>query len=154
MVHAPRLALLLLLSVSCSTPRGDPGPDQSQAIQAVVRAQEAAWNRGDLDRYMSEGYLASPDLTCFFGGTVVRGYDTVLARYHERYLEGGKEMGRLTFSDLETFNYGPDTGLVRGRWRLQFLDGKDLGGLFTLILRRTPEGWKIVHDHTSVAEKP
>lgn len=146
------LALSLPLLGSCTAPHGDRGRDQSQAIEAVIRAQETAWNRGDLKGYMSEGYLRSPELTFFSGGDVTRGYDTVLERYHQRYLEGGREMGQLTFSDLETINYGPDTGLVRGRWRLEFLDQKGAGGLFTLVLRRTAEGWRIVHDHTSVGE--
>jgi beta-aspartyl-peptidase (threonine type) len=42
--------------------------------------------------------------------------------------------------------------MVRGRWRLTFRDGKQTGGLFTLLMRRTPEGWRIVHDHTSLGD--
>jgi ketosteroid isomerase-like protein len=148
------LALSLALLGSCATPYGDRNRDQSQAIEAVIRAQEAAWNRGDLDGYMHEGYLNSPDLTFFSGGDIARGYDTIHERYRQRYREGGKEMGRLAFTELESFNYGPDTGLVRGRWKLEFLDKSTLGGLLTLIVRRTPEGWRIVHDHTSLGVKP
>lgn len=148
------LAITLSLLGSCASPHGYRDRDQSQAIEAVIRAQEAAWNRGDLAGYMSEGYLKSPELTFFSGGDVTRGYDTVLERYHQRYREDGREMGRLAFSDLETINYGPDTGLVRGRWRLEFLDKRETGGLFSLVVRRTSEGWRIVHDHTSVGEKP
>jgi len=147
-------AVVLALLFSCASPYGDRGRDQSQAIEAVIRAQEAAWNRGDLEGFMSEGYLKSPELTFFTDEGVTRGYDTVLEHYRKRYHEGGREMGRLTFSDLETFNYGPDSGLVRGRWRLEFLDKTESGGLFSLILRRTSEGWRIVHDHTSVDAKP
>ena len=156
MIVSARAAVLLASSIlllpACVSPHPSRDRDQSQAIEAVLRAQESAWNRGDLDGYMSAGYLNSPDLTFFSGGDVTRGYDTVLERYHRRYQEDGKEMGHLTFSDLETLLYGPDTGLVRGRWRLEFIDKKQAGGLFSLILRRTPEGWRIVHDHTSVGE--
>src|SRR5262245_54263422 len=100
----PLLSLAIPLSIlaACASPVGNRGRDQTQAIEAVVRAQEAAWNRGDLDGYMSEGYLRSQELTMFSGGSVTRGYDALLQRYHERYREGGREMGRLTFSDLET----------------------------------------------------
>jgi ketosteroid isomerase-like protein len=147
------LAASILLFSACVSPNPSRSRDQSQAIESVLRAQETAWNRGDLDGYMREGYLSSPDLTFFSGGEVTRGYDTVFERYHQRYQEGGKEMGRLTFSDVETLLFGTDTGLVRGRWRLEFIDKQEAGGLFSLILRRTPEGWRIVHDHTSVGEK-
>ena len=154
MIHPKRILVLLtvplLLLTACASPHGDRGRDQSQAIEAVVRAQEAAWNRGDLEEYMSEGYLKSQELTFYSGGDVTRGYETVLERYRQRYKEGGREMGRLSFSEVETFNYGPDSGLVRGRWKLEFLDKTQIGGLFSLILRRTPEGWRIVHDHTSL----
>ncbi|MFN0007610.1 MAG: YybH family protein [Planctomycetota bacterium] len=147
-------AFILTLLGSCASPHGNRGLDQTQAIEAVVRTQEAAWNRGDLEGYMSAGYLKSPELTFFAGGGVQRGYDTVLEYYRQRYHEGGREMGRLSFSELESINFGDDTGLVRGRWRLQFLDQAESAGLFSLILRRTPEGWRVVHDHTSVDAKP
>jgi beta-aspartyl-peptidase (threonine type) len=142
----------LSLVGACASPHGYREQDQSRVIEAVIQAQEAAWNRGDLDGYMSAGYLNSPDLTFYSGGDITRGYETIRERYHKRYLEGGREMGRLAFSDVETFNYDEDTGLVRGRWKLEFLDGKVLAGLFSLIVRRTSEGWRIVHDHTSLAE--
>jgi ketosteroid isomerase-like protein len=58
-------------------------------------------------------------------------------------------MGRLAFSGLEVVVLGPDAALARGRWQLLMSDGKRPGGLFTLILRKLPEGWRIIHDHTS-----
>lgn len=124
--------------------------DQSEAMESVLRSQESAWNRGDLDLFLSTGYLRSPALTFFSGGEESRGYDTVLAHYKKSYKEGGKEMGHLTFSDVETVLFGSDAGIVRGRWRLDFLDKSEIGGLFTLAMQRTAEGWRIVHDHTSV----
>jgi ketosteroid isomerase-like protein len=61
-------------------------------------------------------------------------------------------MGRLTFSDVEVTMLSPDAGLVLGRWRLQ-REQDEPSGLFTLVFRELPEGWRIVHDHTSAAEK-
>jgi beta-aspartyl-peptidase (threonine type) len=127
--------------------------DQSEAMESVLRSQEAAWNRGDLDQFLSEGYLRTTALTFFSGGEVSRGFDTVLEHYRKSYKEGGKEMGHLTFSDVETLLFGPDGGIVRGRWRLDFLSKPEVGGLFTLAMQRTSQGWRIVHDHTSVGEK-
>ena len=145
--------LLCLLSVGCVSPNPRRDRDQAEAMEAVVRAQEAAWNRGDLDGYMSSGYLRSDDLTFFSEGDVTRGYDTVLDRYRSRYQGAGREMGRLAFSGLETLLYGRDVGVVRGDWKLEFLDGRSVAGLFTLVMRRTSEGWRIVHDHTSVGAR-
>ena len=63
-------------------------------------------------------------------------------------------MGRVAFSEVEIEPLGADSAFVRGRWGLTMPDGKKPGGLFTLIFRKLPEGWKIVHDHTSAAEEP
>ena len=61
-------------------------------------------------------------------------------------------MGRLVFSGLDIEPLGPDAALARGRWQLTMPDGSTPGGLFTVIFRKLPEGWKIVHDHTSADE--
>ena len=61
-------------------------------------------------------------------------------------------MGRLAFSALDVEPLGPEAVLARGRWQLTMPDGATPGGLFTVIFRKLPEGWKIVHDHTSADE--
>lgn len=144
-----KLTTILLLAL-CASCRTISHVEDARTIEGVVRAQEAAWNRGDVEGYMSEGYQRSPDLTFFSGGSVTRGYDPVLARYTQRYKANGAEMGRLTFADLEVLTQAEDVALVRGRWDLDFENQKDVGGLFSLIMRRTQSGWRIVHDHTSV----
>jgi beta-aspartyl-peptidase (threonine type) len=127
--------------------------DQSDAMEAVIRTQESAWNHSDIERFVSEGYLRSPSLTFYSGGEVSRGFDTLIERYKKRYTEGGREMGHLSFTEVETMLLGPDSGIVRGRWHLEFQKEPPVGGLFTLVMQRTPDGWRIVHDHTSVAAK-
>jgi ketosteroid isomerase-like protein len=118
-----------------------------RAIEQVLTDQDAAWNRGDLEGFM-QGYWHSPDLTFFSGGEVRRGWDETLARYRQRYQGEGKEMGRLSFSDLSIDMVGLDAALVRGRWQVTTRK-ETLQGLFTLVMKRLPEGWRIVHDHTS-----
>jgi ketosteroid isomerase-like protein len=119
-----------------------------RGIRSVLDAQVAAWNRGDLDSFM-QGYWHSPELTFYSGGTVSTGWDAALARYQRRYQGEGREMGTLDFSNLEIHSVGNNDAWVGGHWHLKMRDGKDLGGLFTLIFKKLPEGWKIVHDHTS-----
>lgn len=126
-------------------------PDQKAAIRSVLEQQVDAWNRGDLAGYM-EGYWKSQDLTFFSGGNVIRGWELTLARYRQRYQGEGKEMGKLDFFDLSIDPLGPDAAVVRGHWHLQMKNGQEPGGLFTLIVRKFPEGWRIIHDHTSVAQ--
>jgi L-asparaginase / beta-aspartyl-peptidase len=116
------------------------------AIRAVLSAQQSAWNRGDVDAFLV-GYWHSPELTFSGGSGVARGWDGVLARYKTNYPDRAT-MGQLDFSELEFRFLGPDAALVLGRWHLK-REKDELGGVFTLVWQRFPEGWKIVHDHTS-----
>ena len=130
---------------------GDPAADR-EAISAVLRAQQSAWNRADVDAFL-DGYWHSPEVTFSGSSGVARGWDGVLRRYKKNYPDRAA-MGQLEFSDLEFRFLGPHAALVLGKWRLQ-REKDELGGVFTLVWQRFPEGWKIVHDHTSaVAEKP
>lgn len=118
-------------------------------IRAVLDEQAAAWNRRDLEGYM-KGYWHSDDLTFYSGGSKVSGWQPTLERYRNRYQGEGREMGQLDFSELRIELLGPDSAFVRGRWRLK-MQTSELGGLFTLIFRKLPEGWRITHDHTSAS---
>jgi uncharacterized protein (TIGR02246 family) len=116
------------------------------AIHAVLSAQQAAWNRGDVDAFLV-GYWRSPELTFSGSSGVARGWDGVLARYKRNYPDRAA-MGQLDFLELEFRFLGPDAALVLGRWHLK-REKDELGGVFTLVWQRFPEGWKIIHDHTS-----
>ncbi len=61
-------------------------------------------------------------------------------------------MGQLDFSGLEFHFLGTDAALVLGHWHLARAHG-DIGGVFSLVWQRFPEGWRIIHDHTSTLEK-
>lgn len=119
------------------------------AVRAVLDAQREAWNRGDIAGYM-DGYERSPDTTFISGDNISRGWKTVHDRYQKNY-DSREKMGTLTFSDLETTVHGQNLAVMIGRWHLQ--RAKDAPhGRFTLIFRRTKQGWRIVHDHTSSAD--
>lgn len=139
----------LMIFVSLAPHRLEPqsSDDGSRAaILAVLTAQQSQWNQGNIARFM-EGYWNSPDLT-FAGSTgFTRGWEPVLARYQKTYANKAA-MGKLEFSELEIRQLGPDAALVLGRWHLQREAG-DVGGIFTLVLRKFPEGWRIIHDHTT-----
>ena len=144
--------LLILFGIGQGHLFGKPaeGHDADRvAIETVLKAQQAAWNRGDLDAFVA-GYWQSPELT-FSGSTgVSRGWDGVLARYKRNYPDRAA-MGVLDFSELEFRFLGPDAALVLGQWHLKREKG-NVGGVFTLVWQRFPEGWMIIHDHTSAVE--
>ena len=133
---------------------GKPGEEREadrKAITAVLNAQQSAWNRGDVDAFLV-GYWHSSELTFSGSSGVSRGWDGVLARYKKNYPDRAA-MGQLDFSDLEFRFLGPDAALVLGRWHLK--RENEVGGVFSLVWQRFPDGWKIVHDHTSaVATRP
>ena len=128
----------------------DSRADVKSAVENVLHQQVDAWNRHDLEAFMS-GYWNSPDLIFFAGAQKTSGWQSTLERYRARYQGEGREMGKLEFSDLSIQELAPDGAYVLGEFHLTMPDGKTPHGLFTLIFRKFPEGWKIVHDHTSAA---
>jgi ketosteroid isomerase-like protein len=128
---------------------GSHGDESARAaIRKVMENQQAAWNRQDLEEFMA-GYWKSPDLTFFSGGQESQGWQAALDRYKKNYQGAGHEMGKLEFTDLRIEVLDPKAAFVRGGFRLTMSDGKTPHGLFTLVFRKFPEGWKIVHDHSA-----
>jgi len=133
----------------CGYVSGQDSPASAKsAIEGVLHEQAAAWNRGDLERFMA-GYWNSPELTFFSGAHQFEGWQAALDRYKKSHQSAGKEMGKLEFSNLKVEMLGPDAAFVRGEFHLTMSDGKTPHGLFTLIFRKFPDGWKIVHDHSA-----
>jgi ketosteroid isomerase-like protein len=115
-------------------------------IRAVLDMQTVAWNRGDIDTFMT-GYWKS-DQTEFVGASgITRGWQAVLDRYRRNYPDG-KAMGRLTFSNLEVHVTCRDSAFVIGEFQLDREKDRP-AGIFTLNLRKFAEGWRIVADHTT-----
>jgi ketosteroid isomerase-like protein len=146
-------ATALLLAIACvprlAAQKADARTEDRTKITAVLTAQQAAWNRGDVDAFIV-GYWESPELTFSGSGGVARGFEGVRARYKKNYPDKAA-MGELAFSDLEFHFLGPDAALVLGKWHLKRENG-DVGGVFSLVWQRFSDGWKIIHDHTSTVD--
>jgi uncharacterized protein (TIGR02246 family) len=138
--------LLAITAVATISPKSPAAPTAQEQIQAVLDMQQEAWNRGDAEAFL-QGYWHSPDLTFSGSGGITRGWDDLLERYHKSYPDRAA-MGQLTFSGLEFRELGPRAFLVLGSWHLTRASG-DVGGVFTLVFQKFPEGWRIIHDHTS-----
>jgi uncharacterized protein (TIGR02246 family) len=156
---APKLFALLLASalpfaVSQSAcvqmESGESQRETAAAVRAVLDAQVAAWNRGDVEGYM-DGYERAETTTFVSGDAVTRGWQTVLERYKRSY-DTREKMGTLEFSDLEVKPLSPFYAQATGRWKLTRAEDTP-AGRFTLIFRRTDRGWRITHDHTSSASE-
>jgi ketosteroid isomerase-like protein len=117
-----------------------------KSIGALLVKQQEDWNRGEIESFM-DGYERSKELIFTSRGKVYRGWDAALERYRETYRDR-EAMGRLEFSNLEITLLGESGAVVLGNWVLTRKNDRP-GGVFTLVLRRSTKGWKIIHDHTS-----
>jgi ketosteroid isomerase-like protein len=145
----PIICNILVAALVCA--ESEQPPNSVAEIQSVLTAQQDAWNRGDIDAFMY-GYARSASTVFVSEDEVGRGWETVRDRYRIRYSDRAK-MGTLSFSDIDVTMLSPDAAVVLGRWRLKRTNDEP-HGRFTLIFKRLPEGWRIVHDHTSAAPPP
>ena len=126
------------------TRQAGPGGDPA-ALVARLQATTARWNSGDLD-----GFVAPYDEQATFmtpAGPI--GKPAMRARYAARYFTGGTPDQQLRFEQLAVRGLGADHALMTGRFVLSGGGKPDQTGWFTLLWSRTPDGWRIVHDHSS-----
>jgi ketosteroid isomerase-like protein len=142
----PIICCILTAVFVCAAP--EQSPNSVAEIQSVLVAQQDAWNRGDIDAFMN-GYARSISTVFVSEDEVRRGWETVRERYRQKYSDRTK-MGTLSFADIEVTMLSSDAAIVVGRWRLK-RENDEPHGRFTLIFKHLPEGWRIVHDHTSAA---
>ena len=145
-----KIVALLIAVLVCASAIGAQSASQQSQIRSeilkVMNDQADAWNRGDIDTFM-KGYWNSENLRFVSGDTVTRGWQPTLDRYKRNY-SSREKMGTLTFSDLTVEVLSKDAAIVLGSWALARANDNPKGK-FTLIFRKTRDGWLIVHDHTS-----
>jgi ketosteroid isomerase-like protein len=119
--------------------------DELDVIKVLTR-QEDAWNKGDLDSFVT-GYKNSPDVL-FVGRQISRGYDQMVADYKHNY-PTRESMGTLSYTDLEPHLLDDRFAVVIGHYRLERSkkNGGNADGVFSLVLEKTEKGWKILVDH-------
>jgi ketosteroid isomerase-like protein len=150
-VHRINSALVVLAVSACiaACDRGTNKDDQViAAVRTVMEAQQAAWNRGDIEGFM-DGYERAETTIFVSGDELTRGWQTVLDRYKKRYTSR-EQMGTLTFSALEIKPVSPVLAVADGQWRLARTNDSP-HGRFTLLFRRNNEAWRIIHDTTTSA---
>jgi ketosteroid isomerase-like protein len=112
----------------------------------MLAAQVAEWNKGSVEGYM-KGYWESDSLI-FIGAKGPRyGYQATLKKYKEAYPDAD-HMGTLTSTIISLKKLSPDYCFIVGSWALKRNAG-DVGGSYTLLLRKIKGEWVIVCDHSS-----
>ncbi|HEX7120695.1 MAG TPA: SgcJ/EcaC family oxidoreductase [Longimicrobiales bacterium] len=150
------LGLLLVLAACGAAGQSESAASHDDAAAEIARMLQAsadAWNRADLDGFLDD-YMPG-DGTTFTGASgTTRGTDEIRRRYVAGYWSTGRPAHRLSFEDIEVRSLGSDHALALGRYVLAEPDGGAVAstGFFTLVLSRTDQGWKIIHDHSSAAE--
>ncbi len=120
-------------------------PSLDGTLHSILDQQSQAWNRGDIDAFMT-AYWDSPELSFSSGGQTTRGWEATRDRYKTRY-PNREIMGKLTFSHLETRKLGDSAAMTLGRWHLE--RAESVGGNFSLVWQKFGDQWLIVHDHSS-----
>ncbi|MGA8088784.1 MAG: nuclear transport factor 2 family protein [Terracidiphilus sp.] len=142
-----------LFSARAETPKPQAPADETE-IRAAIKAQSEAWNRADIQTFM-QAYEDSPDTT-FIGLTLRKGFQPIRERYMLNYTTP-EQMGKLSFDDLDVRLLPNSCGkteyaVVTGKFHLARTahgEAKKDDGIFSLVWRKGPHGWKIIMDHTS-----
>jgi ketosteroid isomerase-like protein len=151
--HALLLPVLVLILFSTTARAQSPAEDEA-AIRTAIDKQVEAWNRADIPAFM-QAYEDSEDTT-FIGLKLRKGYQPILKRYQDNYTSR-EQMGTLSFSNLDIRLLPNGCGktelaLATGNFHLDRTQhgasAKD-DGIFSLVWRKGPHGWKIILDHTS-----
>jgi ketosteroid isomerase-like protein len=146
------LVLCLGVLSACASANVDRGGDAvpaatQQHLTNLMNESAVAWNRGDLDAFLST--YKDDNQTAFMAPQITYGLRDIKARYERSYFKDGKPKAQLSFGDLKFRRLGPAHILMTGRWYLQEPEGKKTEGYYTLIWEDTEAGWKMIHDHSS-----
>ena len=152
----PKLtALLLAVSfvAGCTIEIEDEGDSDVQAsVKKMLEESAEAWNRGELAGFMDD-YLESENTTYIGGAGLLTGYESIRARYAPLF-EPGAARDSLRFEDVRVRRMAAVEAIATARWILYEGETVTGSGPFTLVLRHTSGGWKIIHDHSSSDPSP
>lgn len=119
---------------------------EKNTILALLRKQEIAWNKGDLEKFM-ETYWNSEKLVFVGSRGPTYGWQATLDNYKRSY-PNKAAMGKLKFTILDISKIDKKTVLLIGKFELTRKIG-DLSGHFTLVIQKINGEWLIISDHSS-----
>lgn len=142
-VRTPSLLFVLAVAAACAT--SQPAGDPSGEIARRIRDSADAWNRGDLAAFVAD----YDDTATFVTSRGLIGKEEMARHYAEKYFHAGKPDQTLHFEEIRVRPLGGDFALATGRWAVSGGGKPEQSGWFSLVWKKTPAGWKIVHDHSS-----
>lgn len=141
-----KLLLLICICFATGLLYAQVNKDEKE-IRDVLAKQTQAWNRGNIDEFMSSSYWQNDSLMFIGQNGVTYGYTNILSNYKKNYSDNAK-MGKLFFEILQVKRLSVNYYWVLGKWFLKRTAG-DAGGYYTLLFRKTKNKWVIVADHSS-----
>jgi ketosteroid isomerase-like protein len=138
-----------------TTPAVSQNPDplftatrQQLDVVKVVLAQQNAWNKGDLDAYLSH-YKDAPDTQAVLAN-LVRGIDNIRGAYKQNF-PNKDSMGAIEDTDIEVKALGDNYALATGKYHLNRpkKSGGPIEGTFMELFEKTPAGWQIIFSQSS-----
>jgi len=147
------LLLAVSLVAGCTIEvEGDGDADVQGSVERLLEESAGAWNRGELAGFMDD-YLESPNTTYIGSAGLLSGYESIRARYAPLF-EPGAARDSLRFEDVRVRRLAAVEAIATAKWILHRGDTITGSGPFTLVLRHTSGGWKIIHDHSSSDPAP
>ena len=140
-------AAIVAASASLSPVRAQaraPSPDAE--IQALLDESAAAWNRGDLDGHLADN---ADSITFMTGKGPIIGKDKTAEALRRSFFRDGKPVQALRFEEVAIRPLGARHALVVGRFVLTGGGEQERSGWFSTVWERRPEGWRVIHDHSS-----
>jgi ketosteroid isomerase-like protein len=142
-----KILLFTLLLFVANALSGQNNLDED-AIKTMMLQQSKDWNDGNIDAFM-QGYWQSDSLMFVGSRGITYGWQATLDNYKKGYPDRAT-MGKLKFEFLKTdFFEQNSTCWLLGKWHLTRPEKGNVGGYFTLMLKKINGKWLIVSDHTS-----
>lgn len=140
-----RIFSFLLLSILFISSAAAQSKDEL-LIRSLLEEQRLAWNNGDIEKFM-QPYWQDDSLMFIGKSGITYGWQNTLNNYKKGYPDTAS-MGKLKFDILEVKRLSVLYFFVAGKWHLTRSIG-NVGGHFTLLLRKVKNRWVIVADHSS-----
>jgi len=148
---AATLCAVLFVAPAAVSQKEDPlftATRQQLDVVKIILAQQAAWNKGDLDGYLSH-YKDSPDTQAVLAN-LVRGVDNIRSAYKQNF-PSKDSMGEIEDTDIEVKALGDTYALATGRYHLNRSkkSGGAVEGTFMELFEKTHTGWQIIFSQST-----